>query len=211
MWNTASVEPCGAQRFVYSCKPLVKYEIKHQLLRVDYSFRMLRLSPLFLDWNAICFLSGKKYERRKKKKDKNGELEVCSLLECKCAPGWGFASRYQLTSQGESHCCDSFRETWHLGDNRSVLLQLFFNFSAVWNLHTLFQRLSELHNTLCPVLWQGFAERRENCGIWASDSDPYESGLNFKCTECGSSAVFVLCLYFWNEEAYNIIKPPKIS
>lgn len=149
--------------------------------------------------------------KEEKKRDKNGELEVCSLLECKCAPGWGFASRYQLTSQGESHRCDSFRETWHLGDNRSVLLQLFFNFSAVWNLHTLFQRLSELHNTLCPVLWQGFAERRENCGIWASDSDPYESGLNFKCTECGSSAVFVLCLYFWNEEAYNIIKPPKIS
>lgn len=156
------------QRFLYSCKPPVKYEIKRQFLRVNDLLWMLRLSPLCLDWNAICFL----YEKVKKKKEKehNGEQEVSGLLECKCAPGLRFCTLLSVAIMGKkSHRCDSFRETWHLEDNRSVFLQLF-NFSAVWNPLTLIQRLSELQSRPRPVLWQGFADRRKkklwNMSIW---------------------------------------------
>lgn len=133
MCNRVHVEPCKVQRLLYSYTPPVKYEIKRQLLRVNDLFWMLGLSTLCLDWDAICFLSEKSREKKLSSKQ-----EVGGLLECKCAPGLRLCTPLSEAIMGrKSHHCDSFRETWHLGDNRSVFLQLF-NFSAVWNLSRLF-------------------------------------------------------------------------
>lgn len=124
---------------------------------------LLRLSHLCLLWNAICFLS-----ENVKKKNRT-EQELRNLLACKCAPEprFGAPLSVAIIAERERRCSDSLRETWHLGDNRSVYLQLFFSFSVVQKSSQYSKGyLNGKQLALCPVLWQSLRK----CPIWLADS-----------------------------------------
>lgn len=96
-----------------------KYEIKRQLLVLNA--QITSLSRL----KCNLFSVSKSLNIKKKKKRKRAEWRTGSwwLIRMQMCSGLWFCMPLSVAITGrKSHRCDSFRETWHLGDNRSVFL-----------------------------------------------------------------------------------------